>query len=87
DLGAALARLGDRVQRLGAVPRGGKSPDALDLTQPTAFVLGHETRGLPAGIDFDGLVTVPMAGGESLNVAMAATALLFDAARQRRHGR
>ena len=36
----------------------------------------------PAGLD--GTVTIPMAGAaESLNVAMAATVLCFEAARQR----
>ncbi len=72
------------VQRLGAVPRGGRAPEQFDFTRPTAFVLGHETRGLSADLPLDGLVTIPIAAGESLNVAMAGTALLFDAARQRR---
>jgi len=72
------------VQRLGAVPRGGRAPEQFDATKPTTFVLGHETRGLSADLPLDGLVTIPIAAGESLNVAMAGTALLFDAARQRR---
>ena len=32
----------------------------------------------------DGEITIPMHAAESLNVAMAGTALLFEAARQRR---
>ncbi len=72
------------VQRLGAVAHGGPAPEALDLVAPTAFVLGHETRGLSSDLPLDGLVTIPMHAGESLNVAMAGTALLFEAARQRR---
>jgi len=72
------------VQRLGAVPRGGRAPEAFDCAKPTAFVLGHETRGLSADLPLDGLVTIPITSGESLNVAMAGTALLFEAARQRR---
>jgi TrmH family RNA methyltransferase len=76
---------GAGVQRLGAVARDGRPPDDFDLTQPTAFVLGHETRGFDTtALPLDALVTLPMATHESLNVAMAGTALLFEAARQRR---
>ena len=45
---------------------------------------GHETRGLDPALPLDGSVTIPMRAGESLNVAMAGTVLLFEAARQRR---
>jgi RNA methyltransferase, TrmH family len=80
-----LEPMGERgVQRLGAVARGGRPPEAFDLTQPTCFVLGHETRGLDAALPLDALVTIPMHESESLNVAMAGTVLLFEAARQRR---
>lgn len=72
------------VQRLGATATGGTSPDALDLTAPTVFVLGHEAHGLDAGLPLDATVTIPMHAGESLNVAMAGSVLLFEAARQRR---
>jgi TrmH family RNA methyltransferase len=72
------------VRRLGATARGGDAPEAADLTRPTAFVLGHETRGLDPALPLDGALTVPMIAGESLNVAMAGTVLLFEAARQRR---
>ena len=34
----------------------------------------------------DETVTIPMAGAESLNLAMAATVMVFEAARQRRVG-
>jgi TrmH family RNA methyltransferase len=78
----ALAATG--VRRLAAVARGGAAPEAVDLTVPVAFVLGHETHGLDPALPVDGTVTVPMAVGESLNVAMAGTVLLFEAARQRR---
>jgi TrmH family RNA methyltransferase len=84
DVLAALATA--RVTRLGAVARGGEAPDAFDLTQPTAFVLGHETRGLDAELPVDGRVTIPMRAGESLNLGMAGTVLCFEAARQRRAG-
>jgi RNA methyltransferase, TrmH family len=71
------------VQRLGALVRGGAAPETFDLTRPTAFVLGHETRGLGDEMPLDGTVSIPMRAGESLNVAMAGTVLCFEAARQR----
>jgi TrmH family RNA methyltransferase len=80
-----LGPLGERgVQRLGAVAHGGRPPESFDLTTPTCFALGHETHGLDADLPFDALVTIPMHAAESLNVAMAGTVLLFEAARQRR---
>jgi TrmH family RNA methyltransferase len=76
-----LARRG--VRRLGAAARDGEALDAAPLTEPVALVLGHETRGL-GPLPLDGVVTIPMAGNaESLNVAMAATVLLFETARRR----
>jgi TrmH family RNA methyltransferase len=80
-----LERLGTRgVRRVGAVARGGTALDDLDLTVPVALVVGHEVEGLGA-LPLDALVTIPMAAGaESLNVAMAATVLCFEAQRQRR---
>ena len=72
------------VTCLGATAAGGTAPESFDLRAPTAFVLGHETQGIEPGLPLDGAVTIPMAAGESLNVAMAGTTLLFEAARQRR---
>ena len=75
------------VQRLAAAPSGGIGHDACDLVRSTALVLGNEGRGLNEDIlrHVDGLITIPMSGGiESLNVAMAATVICFEAARQRR---
>jgi len=83
----ALEALGSAgVRRVGALASGGSAPEAVDLTAPVAFVVGHEVRGLAADLPLDVRVTVPMHGAESLNVAMAATVLLFEAARQRRTG-
>ena len=72
------------VACLGAAATGGAPPESFDLRSPTAFVVGHETQGLGGPLPLAGVVTLPMASGESLNVAMAGTALLFEAARQRR---
>ena len=56
------------------------------LTGPVALVLGNEAWGLPPAAKslLDGLVGIPMPGpAESLNVAVAGSILLFEAARQR----
>jgi RNA methyltransferase, TrmH family len=71
-------------RRLGAVGRGGTAPEAIDFRVPTAFVLGNEAHGFASDLPLDDLVTIPMQAGESLNVAMAGTGLLLEAARQRR---
>jgi TrmH family RNA methyltransferase len=56
-----------------------------DLTVPVALVVGNEAHGVPDDAPVDGWVTIPHAGAaESLNVAMAATVLAFEVARQRR---
>jgi TrmH family RNA methyltransferase len=77
------------LRLLAAAPDGGMDYTDLDLTAPTALVLGGEAAGLPATVRerVGILVTVPMHRAvESLNVAMAATVLCFEAARQRRTG-
>lgn len=59
----------------------------LDLTQPTAIVVGNEARGLEPQVHelLDRSASIPMAAGvESLNVASAGTLFLFEAVRQRR---
>ena len=58
----------------------------LNLKEPFALVLGQEAAGVSAEISAvaDVLVHIPMAAGvESLNVAAAASVLLYEAARQR----
>ena len=80
-----LEALGARdVCRIGTAATGGIAPEAADLRVPVAIVLGHEAHGLAPDLPLDETVTIPMAAGESLNVAMAGTVLLFEAARQRR---
>lgn len=64
--------------------------DAVDWTAPAALIVGGEAEG--AGQEARSLagegVSIPMAPeSESLNAAMAATIILFEAARQRRAGR
>ena len=62
------------------------APWQLDLTGPTVLVLGGEGKGLRSRVAAacDGLTALPGRGAvESLNVSAAATALLFEAVRQR----
>lgn len=62
------------------------APWGVDLTGPTVLVLGGEGSGLRPRVAAacDGLVALPGHGRvDSLNVSAAATALLFEAIRQR----
>ena len=74
------------VRLVAAVPRGGTPLPDLDLRRPTAIVLGGEGSGLPpaAMSAMHQTVTIPMRKPiESLNVAIAAALLLYEASRQR----
>ena len=64
--------------------------DGEDYTRVTAFLIGNESRGLSDGLSelADVRVRIPMAGKvESLNAAVAAAILMYEAGRQRRAGR
>ncbi len=66
---------------------GETSCDRVDWTIPSALIVGGEAAGAGerAAALATGRVSIPMAGGaESLNAAMAATVILFEAARQSR---
>lgn len=81
---ASAAELGVRL--VAAVPRGGTPLPELDLRKPTAIVLGGEGAGVPQTTmaAVDETVTIPMQPPvESLNVAIAAALILYEATRQR----
>jgi 23S rRNA (guanosine2251-2'-O)-methyltransferase len=70
----------------GADAEAQQPPWGVDLTGSTVIVLGGEGKGLRPRVASacDGLVALPQRGKvESLNVSAAATALLFEALRQR----
>jgi len=76
------------VRLVAAVPRGGTPLPQLNLRTPTAVVLGAEGAGLPAEAmtPMQETVTIPMQKPvESLNVAVAAALILYEAMRQRQH--
>ena len=86
-----IARAIDELKEAGAwtVGLAADAPDrydAVDLTLPTAIVVGAEGSGLRRLVRerCDRLVSIPMRGHvDSLNVSVAAGVMLFEAARQR----
>jgi TrmH family RNA methyltransferase len=91
DPAEALARVrqhGCRV--LAAVPRGGRSVFDLDLKRSVAILIGGEGPGLPQPLidAADDRFSIPMqAPVESLNAAVTAALVLYEARRQRTHNR
>jgi len=83
-----LARLSGLGITTVAAASSGETPyHAVDLARPVALVVGNEGAGLPEDVlaAASVRVAIPMQGRvESLNVAVAAGLLLFEAARQRR---
>ncbi len=60
--------------------------DLVDLAGPVAILIGNEGNGVPADLESkaDGKITIPCPGDvESLNAAIAASILLYEASRQR----
>ena len=65
------------------------SADQSDLASPLAFFIGSEGSGLPRELmsQMDEMIAVPHPGQvESLNAAIAASILLYEASRQRKGG-
>lgn len=85
----AMAEIVQRTQRMSVVladSRGERRHDELDWTRPCALVIGGEARGAdePLRQLARERVRIPMAAEDySLNAAMAAAVLLFEARRRR----
>lgn len=80
----ALRQQGVRVYA--AHLKGTRKHYEYDYRLPTAFMIGNEGNGLTEALaaEADGFLRIPMKGQvESLNAAIAATVLMFEAARQR----
>ena len=79
DLGAAIAAFGGRT--ICTVVHGGRPLRDADLSGRIAWAFGAEGAGLSPQLLARATerVTIPMAGGESLNVAAAAAICLYEA--------
>lgn len=90
DIEEKLSRLRDAGLRLLATSsHDGMPADQANLAGPIAFFVGNEGSGLTRALmsQMDETVAVPHCGSvESLNAAVAASVLLYEAARQRRAG-
>ncbi|MBM3800174.1 MAG: RNA methyltransferase [Actinobacteria bacterium] len=81
----SLAALGSDLVLVGTSSHAGTDMWSFDFTRPIAIVLGHEAHGMSSDAPVHEWVSIPHVGRtESLNVAMAATVLCFEVARQRR---
>jgi TrmH family RNA methyltransferase len=81
---ARLHKSGVRI--LAATARAAQPASLVDLSEPFAFLIGNEGNGLPPELvsHADAAITIPCPGPvESLNAAVAASVLLYEAARQR----
>ena len=73
-----------KLQVLSSSPRARLRLDRCDLRQPTAVVFGSEAHGVCATFARAARgVRIPTSGVESLNAAVAASIVLYEAARQR----
>lgn len=67
-----------------AQPRGSRPLAEVKFAGPSAIVIGSEGRGVTAGLAKSAVaVRIPTCGVESLNAAVAAGVLLYEAQRQR----
>ena len=83
----ALRKKAPGLQIVGTSAKAEQPIHQFDFTRPTVLLLGNETRGLSEAYRemSDALVTIPMDGdATSLNLASAASILLYEIDRQRR---
>ncbi len=87
DIMAYLTRRGIKI--VAGDPRAGKAIFEVDLKVPCAIAVGGEAGGIGAMVkeNVDELARIPMPGrAESLNVAISAGIMLYEALRQRGAG-
>jgi RNA methyltransferase, TrmH family len=80
--GAACNRLLQGAVRVALEAHRGTALAELDLSGRVAFLVGAEREGLPAEVERDVDATIPIVGGESLNVAAAGAIALYEWWRQ-----
>ncbi len=69
--------------------RSAQPAEQVDMTGPVALIIGNEGNGVAGDLaaQADGKITIPCPGPvESLNAAVAASVLMYEAARQRAAG-
>jgi TrmH family RNA methyltransferase len=74
------------VRLLTTAVHGAQPANLVDLAGPVALLIGNEGNGVPLDLasKADGALTIPCPGPvESLNAAVAASVLLYEASRQR----
>ncbi|MGA2572314.1 MAG: RNA methyltransferase [Terracidiphilus sp.] len=74
------------VKTLATAARAAQAVGPVELGGPVALIIGNEGNGVPREIagKADGAITIPCPGPvESLNAAVAASVLLYEASRQR----
>jgi RNA methyltransferase, TrmH family len=88
DVGRAVAHARSKGCRvIATAPRGGRSVFDVDMRSATAVLIGGEGAGLPPALiaEADERITIPMqAPVESLNAAVTAAIVVYEARRQRR---
>ena len=91
DLGRAVGQMRERGMRVYAAHLAGeKDYDGFCYRKGTAFLIGNEARGLGGELSrqADDLLKIPMEGQvESLNAAVSAALLVYEAHRQRMKSR
>jgi len=75
-----------KINLYAAVPREGKSHEKMRFKRPACILIGSEAHGLPDAIRaISAPVSIPMRPGvESLNAAVAAALLMYQAAKKER---
>lgn len=88
DLPETICRMKERgIQVYGTLMEGSLVYDRQDYTGAAGFVIGNEANGLSDAVieQLSGRIRIPMGGSlESLNAAVSAAIVLYEADRQRR---
>jgi RNA methyltransferase, TrmH family len=73
-------------RRVALVARAGRPLEEVEVEGDVSLVVGAEREGLPAAVvaACDEVAHIPLAAGDSLNAAMAATVALYELSRRGR---